>query len=71
MKIRLDNTDNDAIGISVCGLGMDGNGYLMEDLTLKAGRGPAITVATNSKFLENTQNQCCTATTCNHFHSCS
>ena len=32
-----DNTDNDAIGIVVAGLGVDGNGYLLEDLTCKAG----------------------------------
>lgn len=32
-----DNADNDEIGIVVCGLGSDGNGYLLEDLTLKAG----------------------------------
>jgi predicted phage terminase large subunit-like protein len=35
-----DNQDNDEIGIVVCGLGMDGNGYLLEDLTCKAG--PAV-----------------------------
>src|SRR3990167_2788118 len=34
-----DNTDNDAIGIVVCGLGTDGNGYVIEDLTIKAGPG--------------------------------
>mgnify|MGYP007100045261 FL=1 len=34
------NTDNDAIGIVVAGLGMDGNSYLLEDLTVKAG--PAV-----------------------------
>jgi predicted phage terminase large subunit-like protein len=34
-----DNVDNDAIGIIVCGLGIDGNGYLLEDLTCKAGPG--------------------------------
>lgn len=33
----LDNADNDAIGICVCALGVDGNGYLLEDLTVKAG----------------------------------
>ncbi len=33
----VDNLDNDAIGIVVAGLGTDGNGYLLEDLTLKAG----------------------------------
>ena len=32
-----DNMDNDAIGIVVCGLGIDGNGYVIEDLTCKAG----------------------------------
>lgn len=32
-----DNAANDAIGIVVAGLGVDGNGYLLEDLTLKAG----------------------------------
>lgn len=32
-----DNIDNDAIGIVVCGLGIDGNGYVLEDLTCKAG----------------------------------
>ena len=34
-----DDTDNDAIGIVVAGMGTDGNGYLLEDLTLKAGPG--------------------------------
>jgi phage terminase large subunit-like protein len=32
-----DNVDNDEIGISVCGLGVDGNGYVLQDLTVKAG----------------------------------
>ena len=32
-----DNIDNDAIGIIVAGLGTDGNGYVLEDLTVKAG----------------------------------
>jgi phage terminase large subunit-like protein len=32
-----DNADNDAIGIIVAGLGTDGNGYCLEDLTVKAG----------------------------------
>ena len=32
-----DNAHNDAIGIVVAGLGIDGNGYLLEDLTCKAG----------------------------------
>lgn len=35
-----DNQDNDEIGIVVCGLGIDGNGYVLEDLTCKAG--PAV-----------------------------
>lgn len=32
-----DNEDNDEIGIVVCGLGIDGNGYVLEDLTCKVG----------------------------------
>lgn len=32
-----DNADNDAIGIVVGALGTDGNGYLLEDLTMKGG----------------------------------
>jgi len=32
-----DNADNDAIGIVVAGLGTDGNGYVIEDCTVKAG----------------------------------
>lgn len=32
-----ENIDNDEIGISVCGLGVDGNGYVLQDLTVKAG----------------------------------
>ena len=32
-----DNIDNDNIGISVCGLGIDGNGYVLGDRTCKAG----------------------------------
>ena len=32
-----DNAENDEIGIMVGGVGIDGNGYLLEDLTLKAG----------------------------------
>lgn len=35
----MDNADNDEIGIMVCGLGIDGNGYVLEDLTCKAGPG--------------------------------
>lgn len=43
-----DSVDNDEIGIVVCGLGVDGNGYILEDLTCRAG--PAIwgKVATNA-----------------------
>lgn len=33
----VDNADNDAIGIVVAGLGTDGNVYLLEDCTVKAG----------------------------------
>ena len=32
-----DNAENDEIGISVCALGTDGLGYVLEDLTIKAG----------------------------------
>jgi predicted phage terminase large subunit-like protein len=32
-----DNADNDAIGIVVAGLGTDGNAYVLEDCTVKAG----------------------------------
>jgi phage terminase large subunit-like protein len=32
-----DNADNDEIGIVVVGLGIDGNAYLLEDCTVKAG----------------------------------
>jgi hypothetical protein len=32
-----DNAENDAIGIIVAGLGTDGNGYVLEDCTVKAG----------------------------------
>lgn len=31
------NADNDEVGITVTGLGSDGNAYLLEDLTIKAG----------------------------------
>lgn len=34
-----DNADNDAIGIVTGGLGVDGNAYLFEDATVKAGPG--------------------------------
>lgn len=43
-----DNADNDAIGIVVCGLGDDGNGYLLEDLTVKAGPGTWGRIATSA-----------------------
>lgn len=43
-----DNFDNDAIGIVVCGLGIDGNGYVLEDLTCKAGPGVWGKVATDA-----------------------
>ncbi len=33
----VDNADNDAIGIIVAGLGTDGNAYILEDCTIKAG----------------------------------
>jgi predicted phage terminase large subunit-like protein len=33
----VDNEHNDSTGIAVCGLGSDGNGYLLADLTVKAG----------------------------------
>jgi predicted phage terminase large subunit-like protein len=33
----IDNADNDAIGIVVAALGTDGNAYILEDLTVKAG----------------------------------
>jgi phage terminase large subunit-like protein len=36
----VDNADNDAIGIVVAGLGTDGNAYILEDCTVKAG--PAV-----------------------------
>lgn len=36
----VDNADNDAIGIMVVGLGTDGNAYVIEDCTVKAG--PAV-----------------------------
>ena len=33
----IENQENDEIGIVVCGLGLDGNGYVLEDLTCKTG----------------------------------
>ncbi len=44
----IDNIDNDEIGIVVCGLGIDGNGYVLEDLTCKAGPGVWGRVATDA-----------------------
>lgn len=43
-----DNADNDAIGIIVAGLGTDGNAYLLEDLTVKAGPATWGKVATDA-----------------------
>lgn len=43
-----DNADNDAIGIVVCGLGVDGNCYLLEDCTVKAGPATWGNVATTA-----------------------
>lgn len=42
------NTDNDAIGIVVCGIGTDGNGYVLEDCTVKAGPATWGKVATDA-----------------------
>ena len=43
-----DNADNDAIGIVVGGLGVDGNAYLLEDCTVKAGPATWGNVATSA-----------------------
>lgn len=43
-----DNIENDEIGIVVCGLGIDGNGYVLEDLTCKVGPEKWGKVATNA-----------------------
>jgi hypothetical protein len=43
-----DNADNDAIGICVVGLGTDGNAYLLEDCTVKAGPATWGRVAANA-----------------------
>lgn len=43
-----DNADNDAIGIVVGGLGTDGNAYLLEDCTVKAGPATWSRVATHA-----------------------
>lgn len=42
-----DNADNDAIGIVAAGLGTDGNCYILEDATVKAGPGTWGRVATS------------------------
>jgi phage terminase large subunit-like protein len=44
----VDNADNDAIGIVVVGLGIDGNAYLLEDCTVKAGPATWGRVATSA-----------------------
>jgi phage terminase large subunit-like protein len=44
----VDNADNDAIGIVVGALGADGNAYLLEDCTVKAGPATWAKVATNA-----------------------
>lgn len=43
-----DNADNDAIGIVVGALGTDGNAYVLEDCTVKAGPGTWGSVATTA-----------------------
>lgn len=43
-----DNAENDEIGISVAALGADGNGYVLEDLSLKAGPATWGKVATDA-----------------------
>lgn len=43
-----DNADNDAIGICVAGLGIDGNAYVIEDCTVKAGPATWGRVATDA-----------------------
>lgn len=43
-----DNADNDEIGIVVVGLGIDGNGYVLEDCSVKAGPGTWGRVATSA-----------------------
>jgi phage terminase large subunit-like protein len=44
----VDNADNDAIGIVVGGIGTDGNAYLLEDCTVKAGPATWGRVAVNA-----------------------
>ena len=43
-----DNADNDEIGIIVAGLGADGNGYILEDCSVKAGPATWGAVAVNA-----------------------
>lgn len=43
-----DNEDNDEIGIAVVGLGIDGNAYVLEDCTIKAGPATWGKVATDA-----------------------
>jgi predicted phage terminase large subunit-like protein len=43
-----DNIDNDPIGIIIAGLGIDGNAYILEDCTVKAGPGVWGRVATTA-----------------------
>ena len=43
-----DNADNDAIGIAVVGIGTDGNAYVLEDCTVKAGPATWANVATTA-----------------------
>lgn len=43
-----DNADNDAIGIVVAGIGTDGNAYVLEDCTVKAGPATWGRVATSA-----------------------
>jgi phage terminase large subunit-like protein len=45
---EMDNAENDAIGIVVAGLGTDGIGYCIEDLTVKAGPATWGRVATSA-----------------------
>ena len=44
----VDNADNDAIGIVVAGIGTDGNAYVLEDCTIKAGPATWGRVATSA-----------------------
>lgn len=44
----IDNADNDAIGIMVGGIGTDGNAYVLEDCTVKAGPATWGRVAVNA-----------------------